>query len=96
MVFEKRGFSESQNMQMMAEKKHREDIVRYGKCLYERGFIAATDGNLSVRLDENRLLVTPTCMCKGSLDVDDLVITDLDGNKLEANATFPAKWRCIC
>jgi len=70
-------------MQMIAEKKHREDIVRYGKCLYERGFIAATDGNLSVRLDENRMLITPTCVCKGMMEPEDLVITDLDGHKLE-------------
>ena len=70
-------------MQMMAEKKHREDIVRYGKCLYERGFIAATDGNLSVRLDEDRILITPTCLCKGAMEPEDLVVTDLDGHKLE-------------
>ena len=72
-------------MQMIAEKKHREDIVRYGKCLYERGFIAATDGNISVRLDAERLLVTPTCMCKGMMEPDDLVITDLDGRKIEGD-----------
>ncbi|MGZ4787678.1 MAG: class II aldolase/adducin family protein [Terriglobales bacterium] len=67
----------------MAEKKHREDIVRYGKLLYERGFIAATDGNLSVRLDEGHMLITPTCVCKGMIESEDLVITDLDGQKLE-------------
>jgi L-fuculose-phosphate aldolase len=65
------------------ERQHREEIVRYGKALYERGFIAATDGNISVRLDEDRLLITPTCMCKGKMDADDLVIIDLDGRKLE-------------
>jgi L-fuculose-phosphate aldolase len=70
-------------MQMIAEKKHRENIVRYGKYLYERGFIAATDGNLSVRLDEDRMLITPTCACKGMMEPEDLVITDLDGRKLE-------------
>ena len=70
-------------MQMVVEKKHREEIVRLGKCLYERGFIAATDGNLSVRLDHERLLITPTCMCKGMMQPEDLVIVDLDGRKLE-------------
>jgi len=81
--FGKRSFSRILTMQMMVEKKHREDIVRYGRCLYERGFIAATDGNLSVRLDEERLLITPTCVCKGMMDPDDMVIIDLDGHKLE-------------
>ena len=36
---------------MSAERKHREEIVRYGRMLHERGFVAAMDGNLSVRLD---------------------------------------------
>jgi len=70
-------------MQTAIEQKHRDEIVRYGKCLYDRGFIAATDGNVSVRLDSNRLLITPTCLCKGQLQADDLVIIDLDGRKLE-------------
>ncbi len=63
--------------------QQRETIVRYGRMLYERGFIAATDGNISARLDDNRLLITPTCMCKGWMCEDDLVIVDLNGRKLE-------------
>ena len=72
-------------MQMMLERKHRDEIVRLGKRLYERGFIAATDGNLSVRLDDERLLVTPTCMCKGMMEADDLVVVDMHGRKLEGD-----------
>lgn len=72
-------------MQTMIERKHRDEIVRLGKRLYERGFIAATDGNLSVRLDDERLLVTPTCMCKGMMEADDLVIVDLHGHRLEGD-----------
>jgi L-fuculose-phosphate aldolase len=63
--------------------QQRERIVRYGKMLYDRGFIAATDGNISTRLDENCLLITPTCMCKGMMSEDDLVIVDMEGRKLE-------------
>lgn len=72
-------------MQMMLERKHREEIVRLGQRLYERGFIAATDGNLSVRLDHDRLLVTPTCMCKGRMEPDDLVVVDMNGHRLEGD-----------
>jgi L-fuculose-phosphate aldolase len=72
-------------MQMTVERKHREEIVRFGRRLYERGFIAATDGNLSVRLDDQRLLITPTCMCKGMMDADDLVTIDLDGHKVDGH-----------
>jgi L-fuculose-phosphate aldolase len=63
----------------------RETIVRYGKVLYDRGYIAATDGNISARLDDHRLLITPTCMCKGMMSEDDLVVVDINGRKLEGH-----------
>jgi len=47
--------------------------------LHERGFVAATDGNLSVRLSENRILSTPTCMSKGCMRTSDLVVVDAEG-----------------
>jgi L-fuculose-phosphate aldolase len=47
--------------------------------MYERGYIVACEGNLSVRLDEQRVLTTPTCMNKGMLSPNDLVIIDLEG-----------------
>lgn len=65
---------------MPTERKHREEIVQYGKMLHERGFVAAMDGNLSVRLKDNRILVTPTCLSKGSMKPADLVIVDFEGN----------------
>ena len=64
------------------EQQLREDIVRVGRLLFERGWIAASDGNISVRLDEGRILATPAGMCKGMLEPADLVICDLDGRKL--------------
>lgn len=68
---------------MMTQSQYRDAIVHSGRVLYERGFIAATDGNISVRLDEERILITPTCMCKGKMHADDLVIIDRYGRKLE-------------
>jgi L-fuculose-phosphate aldolase len=47
------------------------------------GFVAGMDGNLSARLDANRILVTPTAMSKGGMRTTDLVIVDLDGRKLQ-------------
>ncbi len=67
---------------MKTEREHREEIVRIGKLLHERGYVAATDGNISVRLN-GRILTTPTGMSKGMMTVEDLVLTDLDGNKLD-------------
>jgi L-fuculose-phosphate aldolase len=62
-----------------AEQQHRMDICVAGRWMYERGYIVACEGNLSVRLDDDRVLTTPTCMNKGMLAPDDLVIIDLEG-----------------
>jgi L-fuculose-phosphate aldolase len=64
------------------ERALRQDLARFGKMLHSQGFVAATDGNLSVRLDEERILVTPTCFSKGMMTPDDMVIVDLHGKKL--------------
>ena len=53
--------------------------------LHQRGCVAAMDGNLSVRLDERRILATPTAMSKGSLRESDLVIVDLAGRVIRGN-----------
>ena len=67
---------------MSVERKRREEIVRYGRMLHERGFVAAMDGNLSVRLDRERILVTPTCLSKGAMRATDMVIVDLEGKRV--------------
>ncbi|MFQ5600350.1 MAG: class II aldolase/adducin family protein [Candidatus Krumholzibacteriia bacterium] len=50
--------------------------------LYERGLVAGTDGNVSVRLSKDHLLATPTGMSKGFLEPDDLVVCDMQGQRL--------------
>jgi L-fuculose-phosphate aldolase len=67
---------------MKTEQQHREEIVRFGKLLHQAGLVAATDGNLSVRLKNGTILCTPTLMSKGLMEPDDLVIVDHRGNKL--------------
>jgi len=67
---------------MPTERKHKEEIVRYGRMLHERNFVAAFDGNLSVRLKRERILVTPTCVSKGAMRPADLVIVDLEGKRV--------------
>ncbi|WP_419805489.1 class II aldolase/adducin family protein [Terriglobus sp.] len=61
----------------------RREIVRYSRRLSQRGFMPGTAGNLSAMIDEARILVTPTGVCKGLLKASDLVIVDLQGNLLE-------------
>jgi L-fuculose-phosphate aldolase len=61
------------------EEQHRLDICAVGRWIHDRGFAASTDGNISVRLGPDRILTSPTCMSKGMMAPDDLVVTDLDG-----------------
>jgi L-fuculose-phosphate aldolase len=65
---------------MATERQHRLEIVQFGRRMHEQGFVAATDGNLSVRLDERRFLITPTCMSKGVMRPSDIVTVDTQGN----------------
>ena len=67
---------------MASDRQHRLAIVQFGRLLHQNRFVAATDGNLSVRLDEERLLVTPTCICKGRMRASDMVIVNMEGKRL--------------
>ena len=58
------------------------DILEAGIKLFQRGLVAANDGNLSVRVGENALWVTPTGVSKGAMTEEMLVKLDLDGNLL--------------
>jgi L-fuculose-phosphate aldolase len=64
------------------EKDLRRDLVRFSKWLYRLGFVPGTCGNLSVRLNAYRLLVTPTGVNKALLKAEDMVIVDMDGRLL--------------
>lgn len=69
-------------MSSMNEQTARRDIVRIGQLLYERSYVVSSDGNLSARLDDGRVVATPTMTCKGRMTEDSLAITDLDGKPL--------------
>ena len=64
------------------EQQHRQDIVDVGKLVYQKGWVAANDGNISIRLDESRILCTCTGISKGMMTPDDLIVCDLGGEKL--------------
>jgi L-fuculose-phosphate aldolase len=66
----------------MDEQTARREIVRVGKLLYERSYVVSSDGNVSVRLDDGRILATPTQTNKGRMTEDSLAVTDLDGKPL--------------
>ena len=61
----------------------RAEIVEVGRRLHQSGMIAGTDGNISVRLDDNRIMITPSGVSKGHLKADDMVIVDVNGRHLQ-------------
>lgn len=57
-------------------------MIEIGKLMHQKGFVAAADGNLSIRLDRERVLVTPSGFSKGFLDVEQLLVVDMTGAKI--------------
>jgi L-fuculose-phosphate aldolase len=64
------------------EADYRQDIVEIGKLVYQKGWVAANDGNISMRLGEDRVLCTPTAISKGMMTPDDLIICNMQGEKI--------------
>lgn len=70
----------------MQELDHlRAELVRFGKYLHDKNFVSGCDGNLSVRLDADRVLTTPTSVSKGMMFAEDMVIVDMQGRRLEGS-----------
>ena len=67
---------------MNSEEHARAAIVEVGRRLHAREYVASNDGNVSVRLDAERLLTTPTGVSKGFMTPDMLVVTDFEGRRL--------------
>jgi L-fuculose-phosphate aldolase len=60
----------------------KDEICDIGRRLYNKGFAAGNDGNISYRLGPNKVLCTPTMMSKGFMTPADLCIVDMEGNQL--------------
>ena len=67
----------------MSEKKAKKAILDIGQRMYVRNFVAANDGNISIRTGENEVWATPTVVSKGFKKKKLLVKVDLEGNVLE-------------
>ena len=70
---------------MSTESSLRADIVEVGRRMYARGYTASNDGNISVRLLQDRLLMTPKSVCKGFMTAEMMCITDMQGVKLQGD-----------
>jgi 3-dehydro-4-phosphotetronate decarboxylase len=65
----------------MDDTAARHEICRIGRSLFERGYVHATAGNISVRLDDGSFLITPTDACLGFLAPQSLARVDADGTQ---------------
>ena len=64
---------------MRSEYQIKQDIVEVGRRIYEKGFVASNDGNISMRISENEVLTTPTGVSKGFMTPDMIIKVDMDG-----------------
>ncbi|MBN1996001.1 class II aldolase/adducin family protein [candidate division KSB1 bacterium] len=67
----------------------KKDVVEMCRRIYNHGYVAANDGNVSARVDDGHIIMTPTGVSKGFLKTQDLVVVDIDGNKV-AGTTRPS------
>lgn len=73
---------------MPNEWEIKQEMCEIGKRVYDRGMVAANDGNFSVKLNENEFLCTPTGVSKGFMTPDFICRIDAEGRLLEQNGRF--------
>ena len=61
------------------------DICEIGRRMYQRELVASNDGNISIRIDKNKVLITPTLTSKGFMKEEDIIMIDLDGNVIKGS-----------
>jgi L-fuculose-phosphate aldolase len=67
---------------MVNTHKLKQDMCEIGRRIYAKGFAAANDGNITVRIGENEILCTPTMHCKGFLKPEDISTIDMTGKQI--------------
>ena len=65
---------------MKSESEYRRDIVEVCQRIYQKGFVASNDGNVTARISEDEVLATPTGMSKGDISPDQLIKVDMKGD----------------
>jgi L-fuculose-phosphate aldolase len=70
----------------------RRELIRIGALLYDRRYVVAAEGNLSVRLGGDRFLITPSAACKGWLRMGDLLEVDEAGQSLATDRRTSSEW----
>lgn len=73
---------------MVSEFEIKKQICDIGKRIYDRGMVAANDGNISVKISDNEFLCTPTGVSKGFMTPEYICKVDAEGNVIQANGNF--------
>ena len=73
---------------MMNEWALKKLFVEIGRRIWERNYVAANDGNITVRLNDNEILTTPTGVSKGFMTTDMIIKVDLSGKVISGNPNF--------
>ena len=73
---------------MAREWEQKRLIVDIGKRIWQRGYVAANDGNISVRLNDNELLTSPTGVSKGFMTTEMIIKVDNDGKVISGNSKY--------
>lgn len=81
------------DLQTKEEIDARIELVRIGKLIYERGYNVSIDGNLSYRLSDNTILMTPSGCHKGFMSQETLIVTDIDGNLIRGSSKPSSEYR---
>jgi L-fuculose-phosphate aldolase len=71
----------------------RKEICEVGRRVYQRGYVAANDGNISVRMEADRVLCTPTGVSKGYLSEDMLAVCDMEGEQISGSMKISSEIR---
>ena len=78
---------------MFTHDQIKEEICDIGRRLYNRGFAAANDGNISYRIDDDRIICTPTGISKGFMKPEDLCLVDMEANQLAGHRKMTSEIR---
>ncbi len=73
---------------MMSEWEIKKEFVDIGQRIWTRGYVASNDGNMSVRLNENEILTTPTGVSKGFMTTEMIIKVDMTGKVISGNTKY--------
>ena len=63
----------------------KQQVVEICRRIYNRGYVAANDGNVSARIDDGHIVMTPTGVSKGFLKIQDLAVVNIDGKQVSGS-----------